>query len=115
MVVPETVYTDRQLVITRTASPAGLELAGAIDYSNVDAVAQSLASALDRGGDLHLELSRLEFADVSGIRALVAIAETIQCRLRLHGMPPRLQYVMTTVGWSDSPHIVLCNGSHPEP
>lgn len=108
----ETLYADKQLAVKRTSSPNGLTLAGAIDYFNVAAVAQSLTRAVDGGGDLHIDLSRLEFCDVSGIRAFVRVAEAMngQGRLLLHGLPPGLQNAMTAVGWGDLPSLVICNG-----
>lgn len=111
-----TVYMDKQLAVRRTVSPNGLTLAGAIDHFNVDAVAQKLTVALDGGGDVHVDLSRLEFCDVSGIRALVSIAEALngRGRLLLHGLPEGLQNVMTVIGWSDLPSLVICNGGNQE-
>ncbi|MDQ6719953.1 MAG: STAS domain-containing protein [Candidatus Dormibacteraeota bacterium] len=102
-------YADKQLVIRRTFTPAGLSFTGAIDLFNVDSVAQSLQSALDGVGDLHIDLSRLEFCDVSGIRALVTAAESVggRRRLVLHGLPPQLRTVMSVVGWTDLPGLVI--------
>src|SRR6202521_5618824 len=84
------VYLDKQLVITRTGLPGGLSVSGSIDYYNAEAVAaaltrelkspapgaKQLADAIRGNGDLHIDVSRLEFADVSGIRALVGTADT---------------------------------------
>jgi anti-anti-sigma regulatory factor len=108
----DTVYSDKQLAVRRTSSPNGLTFAGAIDYFNVAAVAQSLALAVAGGGDLHIDLSRLEFCDVSGIRAFINVAESMngRGRLLLHGLPLQLQNVMTLVGWSSLPSLVICNG-----
>ena len=109
----DTVYADKQLAITRTMSPPGLALAGAIDYFNVEAAMESLALAVDADGDCNIELSGLEFCDVSGIRAIVTLAEhrNGRGRLLLHGLPSQLQRVMTIVGWSDMPGLVICNGN----
>jgi anti-anti-sigma regulatory factor len=116
------VYLDRQLVITRTASPAGLSISGSIDYYNTEAVAaalmselqsaapgaEGLADAITGNGDLHIDVSRLEFADVTGIRALVRLAENnLGRRLVLRGLPARIRTVITVVGWSDHPNLVL--------
>ncbi len=107
----EQMYGDRQLVIRHTIPTNGLSLAGIIDIHNADQVADALASQLDGSGDLHLELSRVEFADVSGIRALVSAAEDAcgRRRLVLHGLPPLLHKVMTVVGWADLPGLELCS------
>jgi STAS domain len=119
----DVVYSDKQLVIARTSSPVGLSLTGAIDYYNADAVAAALvaelgaagdisvmlADAITGNGDLHLDLTRLEFTDVTGIRALVRIAENAGDgrRLVLRGLPPRIKTVIAVVGWGDLPSLII--------
>jgi len=119
----EPVYSDKQLVISRTDSDSGLSISGAIDYYNAEAVAAALtevfqgdgeahallADAITGNGDLHLDLTRLEFTDVTGIRALVRIAENAGDgrRLVLRGLPPSIVKVMTVVGWSELPNLVI--------
>ena len=114
---------DKQLVIARTKSPEGLSLTGAIDYYNADSVAAALtaelttagdlsvvrADAITCNGDLHLDLTRLEFTDVTGIRALVRIAENAGDgrRLVLRGLPPRIKTVIAVVGWGDLPSLII--------
>jgi len=102
-------YADKQLVIRRTHAPDGLSFTGAIDLFNVDSVARSLSSVLGEEGDLHIDVSQLEFCDVSGIRALVTAAESVGSRRRLvlHGLPPQLRTVMRVVGWTDLPGLVI--------
>jgi len=102
-------YADKQLVIRETWEPPGLSISGVIDLFNVDAFARSLNSSLDGEGDLSVDLSELEFCDVSGIRALVSAAERMGSRRRmvLLGLPPQLQTVMNVVGWADLPGLVL--------
>jgi hypothetical protein len=117
------VYADKQLVIARTSAPAGLSLTGAIDYFNADAVASALMSelgaagdvsevlgnAITGNGDLHLDLTMLEFTDVTGIRALVRIAENAGDgrRLVLRGLPDRIKTVIAVVGWGDLPSLII--------
>lgn len=119
----QSVYADKQLVISRTDSPPGLSITGAIDYYNAEAVAEALTAvfhgdgdpralftdAITGNGDLHLDLSRLEFADVTGIRALVRVAENAGDgrRLVLSGLPPGIVKVMAVVGWSELPNLVI--------
>jgi anti-anti-sigma factor len=105
------VYADKHLVVTRTDNPAGLRFAGEIDLSNSDAVGESVRLALSDDGDPHLDLSRLSFCDISGIRALVDAALGLGDgrRLLLHGLPPQLQTVMRATGWSDLPTLRLCS------
>ena len=119
----DVVYVDKQLVIARTSAPPGLRLSGAIDYYNADAVAAALmaellqagdvsvalSDAITGNGDLHLDLTTLEFTDVTGIRALVRIAESAGDgrRLVLRGLPPRIKTVIAVVGWGDLPSLVI--------
>jgi len=119
----ERVYADKQLVISRADSASGLTITGAIDYYNAEAVAEALTTlfhadgkapaifedAITGNGDLHLDLSRLEFTDVTGIRALVRIAENAGDgrRLVLRGLPASIVKVMTVVGWSELPNLVI--------
>jgi anti-anti-sigma regulatory factor len=102
-------YADKQLVIKRGLAPESLCITGVIDLYNVDSFIRSLNSSLPGEGDLHVDLSRLEFCDVSGIRALVSAAERLDGRRRLvlHGLAPQLRTVMTVVGWADLPGLVI--------
>jgi anti-anti-sigma factor len=104
-------YADKQLVIRHTIPPNGLSFSGVLDIFNADSVASSLSDQLHGQGDLHIDLSNVEFCDVSGIRALVTAAETAGDgrRLVLHGLPPLLQKVMTLVGWGELPTLALCD------
>ena len=105
------VYADKRLVVTRTENPAGFRFAGEIDITNSAAVAESLRLALGGDGDPHVDVSRLSFCDISGIRALVDAALAIgdgRCML-LHGLPPQLETVMRATGWSQLPSLTLCN------
>jgi anti-anti-sigma factor len=105
----EPLYMDKQLVIRHMVPPNGLTLAGVLDLFNADSVAASVATMLDSEGDLHLDLSKVEFCDVSGIRALVSAAESGRRRLVMHGLPPALHRVMMLVGWGELPSLTLCD------
>jgi anti-anti-sigma factor len=104
------VYADKQLVVGRTNSPAGVSFSGEIDASNSSAVGSSIAAEMKPGNDLHVDVSQVLFCDVSGVRALVAVAEGLPQgrRLLLHGMPARLATVMRIVGWNRLPALVVC-------
>ena len=103
-------YADKHLVVTRTETPFGLRFAGEIDISNSDAVGQVLRAIFPDGDSPHLDLSRLSFCDVSGIRALVDAAADLDDggRLMLHGPPAQLRTVLRVTGWSELPSLVLC-------
>ena len=103
-------YADKHLVVTRTDQPSGLRFAGEIDVTNSDAVMRSVRLELSEAGNLHLDLSRLSFCDISGIRALVDAAVDLGegRRMLLHGLPAQLQTVMRVTGWSDLPTLTMC-------
>jgi anti-anti-sigma regulatory factor len=126
------VYADKQIVIVRAGSNGELSITGAIDYYNAESVAAvvagelaagnhgaaALSDAISGNGDLHIDLSRLEFTDVTGIRALVQVAENAGDgrRLVLRGLPSRIRMVMAVVGWSELPNLVIeePDGEQPE-
>jgi anti-anti-sigma factor len=107
----EPVYLDKQLVVTRTASPDGLRFSGEVDMTNSNAVIRSLMAAFPEAGNPHLDLSALIFCDISGIRALVDAAESLGAgrHLMLHGLPSQIEDVIRVTGWSDLPSLVLCH------
>ena len=105
-----TVYADKQLVVARTLDPIGLRFSGEIDVTNCQAIANCLTVTFAGAGDIHLDVSGLIFCDISGIRALVEVAEhRKKGRLKLHGLPDLLQTVMKVTGWADLPALVVCN------
>jgi len=106
----EEVYADRQLVVARTALPAGLRFTGEIDASNAAAVPASLAVSEARDGAVHLDLSSLMFIDISGIRAFISAGENAAAgrRLLLHGLPEQLERVINVVGWDRLPGLSIC-------
>jgi len=105
----EPVYADKQLIVSH-ASPSGIRFAGEIDASNSHAVRSSIAAAIQNGLDLHVDVTQLLFCDISGIRALVSVAEALPVgrRLLLHGMPPQLETAIRVVGWNRVPSLVVC-------
>lgn len=111
------VYQDKQLMVTQTARPVGLRFLGAVDASNVAAVASLLDSTLraDSAGDVHVDVTGLEFSDVSGIRALVASAERADGtrKLVLHGLPALMTRVMDVVGWTELPALTISAAEFP--
>jgi anti-anti-sigma factor len=104
------VYSDRNLVVMRTTEPVGLMVAGEIDISNTSMVADSLRLVIEDGTEPHLDVSRVSFCDVSGIRTLVSLALELapSRRLLLHGLPPQLETVLKVTGWADLPGLELC-------
>jgi anti-anti-sigma factor len=98
------------LLVDRTERPLGLRFVGEIDLSNSGAILSALRHVLDGPTNVHLDLRHLVFCDVSGIRALVNLAEALgpDRRLFLHGLAPELERVIRAVGWSEGSAFSFC-------
>jgi anti-anti-sigma factor len=115
----EVVFRDGLLVVRRTFRPPGLRLMGQVDATNVEGLQNALDQSLQADGQnpvLHLDLSRLEFLDESGIRAIVRTAEQADGKflLVLHGLPPQMTHVIDVVGWSNLPSLDISEKSFPQ-
>jgi anti-anti-sigma factor len=96
------VEADRQLRIVRLPRPHGLRLEGEIDLSNADLLARALARSSQEGPGVRLDLSRLDFIDVAGLRVLVAAAAGLSAAdksLTLTGVCPHLRKVLRVCAW----------------
>lgn len=128
--VPEPLYEDGLLRITRLFAPSALRLQGDVDASNINGLARVLAAEQrrlrerDRAAQppepLRLELSALDFMDVGGMRLLVRTAMTLHQSggrpLVVAGLAPHLRRVMRVVGWDTTPGLELVTRlPHPEP
>jgi anti-anti-sigma factor len=100
---------DSQLRIWRHPENGWLGISGEIDAWNVGALRDALTAERVQAGDVHLDVSRLLFCDVTGVRSIVASAAGLEegRRLLLHGLDPRLQKVFQVVGWSAMPSLVI--------
>jgi anti-anti-sigma factor len=103
---------DVQLRISRSLENGWLAISGEIDAWNAPTVQDALTALHGEAGDLHLDMSRLLFCDVSGIRAIVAAAANLEDgrRLFLHGLDPQLQKVFRVAGWAGMPSLVIDAG-----
>lgn len=108
------VFSDRSLRITRKLWPNGLVLDGEVDRSNLATLAAALAAVVHGGEDVHLDLSRLEFIDVAGLRLLTETAKRMPAGqyVVLDGAPPYLRRVLSLVGW-DQTHGLKIGGDGP--
>ena len=106
---PNRLYEDVQLWISRNRETGWLGFSGEVDSWNVEAVKAVLETALQGDGDVHVDVSRLLFCDVTGIRALVAVSGKLTAgrRVVLHGLDPRLQRVFGAIGWGQLPSLLI--------
>lgn len=105
---PTTVYDDGVLTITRSSRPRGYVLIGELDAATYDGLARAL-DALDGAGDVHLDLSGLEFCDAPGFGTMVGLAERLAPghRVVLDGVPPALCRLAAIVGWDALPNLTV--------
>lgn len=104
---------DDVLRITKSEHVPGLIIAGEIDESTYPYLLQSLAT-VGRRGDVHVDLSGVEFCDLAGLRAIVTLAEADADsgrRVILHAMPSRLQRLLQILGWDTLPGLTFDNES----
>ncbi|GGS56322.1 hypothetical protein GCM10010156_13620 [Planobispora rosea] len=96
-------YQDHQLRVVRCDQSAGrmLQVSGQIDAANSAALARILAGA--DGDGAVVDIGRVTFVDVSGLRALVTSRESSPCWTHLRNTPPYVQRLLTVLGWSRTP------------
>lgn len=96
------------------AESPGVVFDGELDSWNADAVASALQKVdVKPGADFHLDLSRVRFCDVSGMRILITSIERLgeQGPVVLVGLDPRLERLFNVVGWG--PRSELARSSRP--
>jgi ABC-type transporter Mla MlaB component len=100
---------DDALRITPVNGVPGLVIAGEIDESSYPRLVQGLA-ALNPRGDVHIDLSGVEFCDLAGLRAIVCVTEAdagdpAAGHLTLHAVPDRLRRILQILGWDEMPGV----------
>ncbi|MFF1379978.1 MEDS domain-containing protein [Streptomyces sp. NPDC058308] len=118
--LPDDVWQDELLRITRTFAPPGLALCGEIDDSNLTAVARALHAeterATERPDDPHhtrLDVRDLTFIDVCALRLFVYTGLGLYAlggALVLDGVAPHLRSVMRVTGWDRTPGLDIGKG-----
>lgn len=99
-----------ELVVVPTHRPPGLRLAGAVDAASCRQLRDALRSLAAVRGEVRLEMSRVEFLDLGGLRLLMTFARARAARHRtveLSGLAPQLMQVITLIGWDRTPGLRL--------
>ena len=105
------------------SGPGWLTLAGMLGQYNAESLpalvnqelraARESANGWSAGGAddrrLHLDLTRVEFMDTTGIQALSRLAGEVEggTVLVFHGLPASIRRVMDLVGWGQLPNLVV--------
>ncbi|SFH09470.1 anti-anti-sigma factor [Actinopolymorpha cephalotaxi] len=110
-VVPDPVYQDARLFITRMFSPPGYRMVGELDIAQVAAWLRWIShAAAGTDTDLHLNLAGLRFIDVAGARMLALLSDRLALRgsrLVLHDLEPAQCIVFHLAGWDRLPNLVM--------
>ncbi|GII54121.1 hypothetical protein Pth03_25100 [Planotetraspora thailandica] len=104
------------LRIRRVAQPPGIELEGEIDGHGLGELTRALASAVRRErGDVHVDMSRITFIDLSGLRALVDTASALEAgrSLVLSRVPEHVAQLIRLIGWDAVPGLRVYEGDAP--
>ncbi|MFI0353254.1 STAS domain-containing protein [Actinomadura sp. 9N407] len=92
-------------------APPHLVVDGEVDISTLAAFTDALSSMLEHGsGDVWVDVERLSFIDVGGLRALAGAACRLglqERRLVLRSVAPHLIRLMDLVGWSQISNLLL--------
>ncbi|MGW1992290.1 anti-sigma factor antagonist [Embleya sp. NBC_00888] len=102
----------------RTTRPRGLRLEGEIDLANVDVVRRVLAAAARDGGDVRVDVSKLAFIDVAGLRVFVDQAGALSRRgghMVLVGASRQMLRVLALCGWDTVPGLSMVERIAPAP
>ncbi|WP_433237121.1 STAS domain-containing protein [Actinomadura nitritigenes] len=94
-----------------TFEPPHLVVDGEIDMSTLPAFGDALARVVAHSsGDVWVDVERLDFIDVGGLRALAATACELGLqdrRLVLRSVAPHLAKLMDLVGWSQISSLLM--------
>ncbi|WP_169806783.1 STAS domain-containing protein [Actinomadura macra] len=111
--VPRYDRVELDTALLRIASASGspwLRLTGDVDVSNAPDLARALRAADARSpGDVHLDLSGVDFIDVAGLRAITKAARALDDRERvlvLHSVTPHLDKLVRLIGWDATPGLL---------
>ncbi|WP_434597047.1 MEDS domain-containing protein [Streptomyces sp. A5-4] len=111
----EPLVRTAELRVIRTYQPHGLRVEGIVDVHTHRHLRSALEVLAPIDGDVCLDLSRLEFLDLGGLRLLVTFAGSRDggSQVELAGLAPHLREVISLVGWDETPGLRLgANDGH---
>lgn len=102
---------EEVLGVANASDQPGLIIVGDVDESGYPLLLQSLA-ALDRDGDIRIDLGGIEFCDLAGLRAIVCAGRLGEedgpgRPVCLYAVPPQLRKIMQILGWEDRPGLTF--------
>lgn len=112
----DAVFDDGVLTIVPLFAPPGLRLSGEIDESTLPGLVGALRDFDGGAAHLCLDLSRLDFCDLDGLRALIRANETstvLDRQVILRSMPGCVELLLRASGWDTAAGIVAEAGRAP--
>ncbi|GHH51946.1 STAS domain-containing protein [Streptomyces candidus] len=105
----EPLVRTAELRVIRLYQPHGLRVEGVVDVHGHRHLSEALEAVAQTAGDVHLDLSGLEFLDLGGLRLLMDFARSRPegRQVELAGLAPHLRQVITLVGWDETPGLRL--------
>lgn len=112
------VYDDGVLRVMRAGSPPVVVISGEIDESNYAGLVGALDRLVDGLHEVHVNLAKVEFCDLAGLRAIIRLTETggegyelRARRLVLHEAPWQVRRVLQIMGWDTIPGLTMQESS----
>ncbi|XRQ05052.1 MEDS domain-containing protein [Actinomadura welshii] len=105
----DAVFDDGVLTIVPLFAPPGLRLAGAIDESTLPGLVEALRDFDGGAAHMCLDLSRLDFCDLDGLRTLIDANRTssvLDRQVILRAVPGCVKLMLRVCGWQPAPGIV---------
>lgn len=99
----------RSLLEVEATGDRSFAIRGEIDLSSVDRLTQALDPVSEGDGDVVLDLRGLEFADSTGLRELIRVAQRLQDRGRLvlRHPTPSMQRFFDITGLGRVPNVTI--------
>jgi anti-anti-sigma regulatory factor len=103
-----TYHDDALLRICRQYLPAGLRVAGELDYRAIDALTRALSEALALDEHVHVNLTHLRFVDVAAAGAFIQAGLSMSDGQRMTvRCQPQVYKVLQALGADELPHLGL--------
>jgi anti-sigma B factor antagonist len=96
--------------VARTEASAIVTVSGELDMRSAPWLAEELRRVQRSGGQVILDLERVEFMDCSGVRVLVRASESSEPKLRITPGPDQVRKLLALTGAGDLLQVVPTPG-----
>jgi len=102
-----------QFSIAHHSHPAQLDLAGDFDLCSTPHLTAALSDAADGTGVLHVDLSGVQFCDITALQAIIRVTRAKHHARRpgrslvLHHVPGQVAEILRITGWDALPGLIV--------